>query len=108
MKILIKGAGDLATGIAAAFFRKGHQVVMTEIACPLTVRRQVAFSRTVYEKRAVVEEMEAVLVRDASQMQQAVSSGKVAVIVDPEAKIREVYKPDVLVDAILAKRNTGT
>ena len=61
MKILIKGAGDLATGIAAAFFRKGHQVVMTEIACPLTVRRQVAFSRTVYEKRAVVEEMEAVL-----------------------------------------------
>ena len=61
MKILIKGAGDLATGIAAAFFRKGHQVVMTEIECPLTVRRQVAFSRTVYEKRAVVEEMEAVL-----------------------------------------------
>ena len=108
MKILIKGAGDLATGIAAAFFRKGHQVVMTEIECPLTVRRQVAFSRTVYEKRAVVEEMEAVLVKDASQMQQAVSSGKVAVIVDPEAKIREVYKPDVLVDAILAKRNTGT
>ena len=108
MKILIKGAGDLATGIAAAFFRKGHQVVMTEIACPLTVRRQVAFSRTVYEKRAVVEEVEAVLVKDASQMQQAVSSGKVAVIVDPEAKIREVYKPDVLVDAILAKRNTGT
>ena len=49
MKILIKGAGDLATGIAAAFFRKGHQVVMTEIACPLTVRRQVAFSRTVYD-----------------------------------------------------------
>ena len=108
MKILIKGAGDLATGIAAAFFRRGHQVVMTEIACPLTVRRQVAFSRTVYEKHAVVEEMEAVLVKDASQMQQAVSSGKVAVIVDPEAKIREVYKPDVLVDAILAKRNTGT
>ena len=72
------------------------------------MRRQVAFSRTVYEKRAVVEEMEAVLVKDASQMQQAVSSGKVAVIVDPEAKIREVYKPDVLVDAILAKRNTGT
>lgn len=67
-------------------FRKGHQVVMTEIACPLTVRRQVAFSRTVYEKRAVVEEMEAVLVKDASQMQQAVSSGKVAVIVDPEAR----------------------
>lgn len=108
MKILIKGAGDLATGVAAAFFRKGHQVVMTEIACPLTVRRQVAFSRAVYEGHAVVEGIEAVLVKDASQMQRAVSSGKVAVIVDPEAKIREVYKPDVLVDAILAKRNTGT
>lgn len=108
MKILIKGAGDLATGVAAAFFRKRHQVVMTEIACPLTVRRQVAFSRAVYEKSTVVEGIEAVLVKDINQIHQVVDSGKVAVIVDPEAKIREMYQPDVLIDAILAKKNTGT
>lgn len=108
MKILIKGAGDLATGVAAAFWRKGHQVIMTEISRPLTVRRQVAFSRAVYEKTAVVEEIEAVLVQDYAEAKQATESKKVAVIVDPEANIRKEYHPDILVDAILAKRNTGT
>ena len=50
MKIVIKGAGDLATGIASRLYHAGHQIVMTEIAVPLTVRRSVALSRAVYEK----------------------------------------------------------
>ena len=49
MKILIKGAGDLATGIASRLYGAGHQIMMTDIAVPLTVRRLVAFSRAVYE-----------------------------------------------------------
>lgn len=44
MKIVIKGAGDLATGIASRLYHAGHQIVMTEIAVPLTVRRSVALS----------------------------------------------------------------
>ena len=59
MKILIKGAGDLATGIAARLFRAGHRILMTVIPVPLTVRRTVAFSRAVYEGSALVEETEA-------------------------------------------------
>ena len=42
MKILIKGAGDLATGIASRLYGAGHQIMMTDIAVPLTVRRLVA------------------------------------------------------------------
>ena len=61
MKIVIKGAGDLATGIASRLYRAGHQIVMTEIAVPLTVRRSVALSRAVYEKEAVVEDLKGVL-----------------------------------------------
>ena len=49
MLILIKGAGDIATGIAVRLKNAGMQVVMTEIAIPTTVRRSVAFSRAVYE-----------------------------------------------------------
>ena len=49
MKILIKGAGDLATGIAYEFWLAGHQVLMTDIEIPLAVRRTVSFSRAVYE-----------------------------------------------------------
>ena len=56
MKILIKGAGDLATGIAARLHACGYKIVMTEIAVPLTVRRSVAFSRAVYEEEAQVED----------------------------------------------------
>ena len=57
MKILIKGAGDLATGIAARLHACGYKIVMTEIAVPLTVRRSVAFSRAVYEGEAQVEDV---------------------------------------------------
>ena len=55
MKILIRGAGDLATGIAAELWERGHQILMTDVAIPLTVRREVAFSRAVYEEHAVGE-----------------------------------------------------
>ena len=57
MKILIKGAGDLATGIASRLYGAGHQILMTEISTPLTVRRTVALSRAVYESCAEVEGM---------------------------------------------------
>ena len=54
MKILIKGAGDLATGIAWRLKRCGFDICMTEIAVQTTVRRTVAFSRAVYEGEARV------------------------------------------------------
>ena len=50
-KVLIRGAGDLATGVGVALHRAGFRVIMTEIAVPLTVRREVAMSRAVYEGR---------------------------------------------------------
>lgn len=108
MKILIKGAGDLATGIAARLFRAGHRILMTEIPVPLTVRRTVAFSRAVYEGRAQVEEIDARLARTEKEAKRILSRGDIAVMVAPEASCRKWFRPDVIVDAILAKRNLGT
>lgn len=108
MKILIKGAGDLATGIAATLFRNGFQIVMTEIQAPMTVRRKVAFSNAVYEKQSSVEGIEAVLVHDMTGIQKAWDNEKIPVIVDEMAEIKEEFKPDVVIDAIMAKRNLGT
>ena len=108
MKVLIKGAGDLATGIGARLFRSGFDIVMTEIAVPTTVRRTVAFSRAVYEKEAVVEGMRGLLCQSEDEIQAAVSRDEIAVIVDEKCKILDTWKPDVVVDAILAKRNLGT
>lgn len=108
MKILIRGAGDLATGIASRLYGAGHQILMTEIQVPLTVRRTVALSRAVYEKRARVEEMEGVLAEDGQSAQAVLERGDIAVMVDPEMECRSWFAPDVIVDAILAKKNLGT
>lgn len=108
MKIVIKGAGDLATGIASRLYHAGHQIVMTEIAVPLTVRRSVALSRAVYENEAEVEDLKGVLVKDAAEADRILQRGEIPVLVDPEADIIRSFHPDVVVDAILAKKNLGT
>ena len=108
MKILIRGAGDLATGIAAVLWERGHQILMTDVAVPLTVRREVAFSRAVYEKHAVVEGMEAVLAGNFEEAKTIMAVGKIAVMVDEKADVRKQYLPEVLIDGIMAKKNLGT
>ena len=81
-RVLIKGAGDLATGIGCRLHRCGFSVAMTEIAVPTTVRRTVAFSRAVYEGSALVEDVEGVLCRNTGDIDRVVNQDKVAVIVD--------------------------
>lgn len=108
MKILIRGAGDLATGIASRLYGAGHQILMTEIEVPLTVRRTVALSRAVYEGRAQVEEMLGILAAGRTEAEEIMAQGDIAVMVDEEAACREWFQPDVIVDAILAKKNLGT
>ena len=106
--ILIKGAGDLATGIGWRLRRAGFNVVMTEIEQPLTVRLTVSYSQAVYCGRVEIEGITGVLVHSMAEAKAALAQGKIAVIVDPKADIAAEYKPDVMVDAIMAKRNTGT
>ncbi len=108
MKILIRGAGDLATGIASRLYGAGHKLLMTEIEVPLTVRRTVALSRAVYEGRARVEEMLGILAAGRTEAEKIMAQGDIAVMVDEEAACREWFQPDVIVDAILAKKNLGT
>ena len=108
MKILIKGAGDLATGIASRLYHSGHKILMTEIAVPLAVRRMVSLSRAVYEGKAEVEDMEGVLVSSMEEAEAVFEKGNIPVIVDEKAAVLSSFHPDVVVDAILAKKNTGT
>lgn len=108
MKILIRGAGDLATGIASRLYGAGHQLLMTEIRVPLTVRRTVALSRAVYDGEARVEEMQGKLAGDREEAERIMDAGDIAVMVDEKADCREWFRPDVTVDAILAKKNLGT
>lgn len=105
---LIKGAGDLASGVALRLLRAGFSVVMTEIARPTTVRRTVAFSEAVYDGRATVEGVEGIRADTPDQALRATASGRIPVIVDPSADSVPSLRPLLLVDAVLAKRNLGT
>jgi xanthine dehydrogenase accessory factor len=106
--VLIKGAGDLATGVALRLYRSGFPVVMTELAEPLTVRRGAAFGEAVFTGQQIVEGVVARLAPDAATAQQLLESGAIPVLVDPDAACRGALRPPVLLDAVMAKRNTGT
>ncbi len=108
MLIVIKGAGDLATGIACRLFQSGFSVIMTEIARPTTVRCTVAFSSGVSRGEATVEGITAKLAAHPEQALGLTRTGFVAVLVDPAGEAVAALRPDGVVDAILAKRNLGT
>jgi xanthine dehydrogenase accessory factor len=105
--VIIKGAGDIASGIALRLRHAGFNIAMTETAAPTAVRRGVCFSRAVYEGSTRVEDVTAVLARDDGEMLRAFAEKRVAVFVDPAASIIRRLNPAVVVDAIMAKKNTG-
>ena len=107
-KIWIRGAGDLATGIALRLYRSGFDIIMSDIAVPTTVRRTVAFSPAVYTGETSVEGITGKLCENISMIDTVMESGCIPVIVDPSGEIMKEYKPDIIVDAIIAKTNIGT
>ncbi len=104
---VVRGAGDLGTAVGRRLHLCGFSVIHLEIARPAVIRRSVAFAAAVFEGRATVEDVTAVLARDTSEARAILSHG-VAVLIDPEAESLRALRPVVVVDAILAKRNTGT
>ena len=108
MLALIRGAGDLASGIALRLRRSGIAVVMTDLPHPTAIRRTVSFADAVTRGAATVEDVTARLAADAQQAKMLLAQGVIPVLADPECRCRGELKPDVIVDAILAKRNLGT
>lgn len=106
--ILIKGAGDLATGVAHRLKKCGFNIIMTEIAEPTMVRRTVAFSQAVYDKEVEVEGIKSVLASEKQDIYKIIEDGNIAILVDEEANIVDEIKPDIIIDAIIAKKNLGT
>ena len=105
--VLIRGAGDLASGVGLRLFRSGFPVVMTEIRRPLVVRRTVAFAQAVFDGVTQVEEVRAALCTNGDVAKQ-LAAGVIPVLIDPDASSREQLRPPVVVDAIMAKKNLDT
>ena len=108
MLVVIRGAGDLASGVAVRLRHAGFDIVMLDIAEPTTVRRTVAFSEAIRLGSMTVEDVQARLVSSPAEARTCVKQGSIAVLVDPTAACVPRLQPQVLVDAIIAKRNLGT
>ena len=108
MLVVIKGAGDIATGIALRLYRARFKIVMTDIARPTAIRRTVSFSEAVPLGETTVEGVKAVLAQNTAAAREIAARGHIAVLVDPQADCVRELQPDAVVDAVLAKRNLGT
>jgi len=106
--VLIKGGGEMASGAAHRLVRSGFRVCITEIPQPLAVRRRVSFCEAVFAGQTEVEGLIGRRVATLEEIRRCWEEGEIPVIIDPGCAIRKTLSPDVLVDAILAKRNTGT
>ena len=134
--IICRGAGDLATGIIHRLHRAGHRVIALETDYPAAIRRQVSFCEAVYDGSAAVEGVTARLVpalADAetdtetdsgindrpqahiasqkwksSAIEAVLEAGEVPLLIDPTGESIALFRPDVVVDAIIAKKNLGT
>jgi xanthine dehydrogenase accessory factor len=107
LKILIRGGGDLASGIAVRLHHAGIQVIITEIEKPLTVRRFVSFSEAIYTKSILLEEIQAKHVQDVDDIENCLVNRIIPVIVDPDLAVSSSLTPDILVDARMIKKKVA-
>lgn len=106
--IIVRGAGDIATGVIHRLHRCGYPVLALETGVPSAIRRKAAFCEAVYDG---VSEVEGVVCKKASKFSEAMElmeEGVVPLLIDGDCEVLKEVRPWALVDAILAKKNMGT
>ena len=113
--IVVRGGGDIATGTVTTLSKAGYPVIILECARPTAIRRNVAFCDAIYERdrwygegTKTVEGVTCTLTSNIDDAMRRAQPGRPMLLIDPEAKSLARLKPDVLIDAILAKKNLGT
>jgi len=107
-KIIVRGGGDIATGVVQKFHRAGFNVLILEIPEPTAIRRRVALCEAVYDGAAEVEDIVCRKVMDVDQLEGCWKAREVPILIDPSGDAIHKVKPFAVIDAILAKRNMGT
>lgn len=109
--VLIRGGGDIASGVALRLYRAGIKVLISELAQPLAVRRLVSFAEAVYNGETQVEGITARRITDPSdtlKILRVFSQGQLPVLIDPEATCVASLHPAVVVDGRMSKRPSDT
>lgn len=106
--VIVRGGGDIASGVIQKFHRSGFRVLVLETEKPSFIRREVCYGEVVYEKEIILEESKAILAHKIDEIDNILDRGNIAVIVDPYGDAIRKLKPLAVIDAILAKKNLGT
>jgi len=106
--VVIRGGGDLATGVVQKFHRAGFNVLILEVQTPTAIRRGAALCEAVYNENAKVEDIKCSRIFSLEETELCWENGVIPLYVDPDGKSIGEIKPSAVIDAIMAKRNSGT
>ncbi|RHO54176.1 EF2563 family selenium-dependent molybdenum hydroxylase system protein [Eubacterium sp. AM05-23] len=106
--IIVRGAGDIATGTIYRLYNAGFRVIALDIESPTVIRRTVAFARAIQDGTAVVEGVTARRCESIEEVCRCLKKDEIPLCVDPRGDMIRMVRPDAVVDAILAKKNLGT
>lgn len=106
--VVIRGAGDIATGAIHRLYRAGFPVIALDIPNPSAIRRKVSFCEAVFDETCIVDGITCTLVRSAQDAKAMAMAGSLPLLVDEDGSSIAQLQPAILIDAILAKKNLGT
>ena len=106
--VVVRGGGDVATGVVQKFFRAGFNVLIFETEIPTAIRRSVALCEAVYDGIANVEDIICRKINRLEETETCWREGVVPLLIDPDGNAIKEIKPAAVIDAIIAKRNLGT
>ena len=108
MKVVIRGGGDLATGVAEVLYQSGFKILILDIEKPSSIRRSVCFSEAIYDGIIQVENIICKKVENENDIEKCWNEKIIPIMVDEKGEVIKKIKPDVVVDSIIAKKNLGT
>lgn len=106
--VVVRGGGDLATGVIMRLSNAGLPVVVLETEKPTVIRTTVSFAQAMFGGTTTVEGMLAKRCSDVDEAMAALQRGIIPLLSDPQGRTLQRLKPICIVDAILAKKNLGT
>lgn len=106
--IVVRGGGDLASGVIHRLYRCGYRVLVLECEKPSAIRRMVSFCEAVYDGESFVEGVLCQRIENLEECERVWDAGEIPLLVDPKGECLKKCSPSALIDAILAKRNLGT
>lgn len=107
MVIIVRGAGDIASGIIYRLYKAGFKILALEVENPSCIRRTVSFAEAVYTKEIEIEGIVGVRCETIEEIYKSWRENKIPIYVDKQGKIIDKIDPVIVIDAILAKKNIG-